>query len=243
MCKWVTCNCLHWVQHRGDMKRPEQVVDPWCVSKQSRHASLGTTPFIYLLDYCRLLIQTGALLRHFLKGAIQDMCSPCKLSLFWQDVRTWGLWVRCVCVWGGGIRWGSLGVRIPTFQGLVVVSPVGSRGARKKRIFVRSGPLVRRQNRLRHPSTPRLFQIRLPCKWHGVNYCPVCDTSFHGDFKYLEEALSSCLLPPAGCSRVRMQKTTLLAYNPLGYSDLDDILHPTHQILNNNTNNNNPRSK
>lgn len=37
-----------------------------------------------------LLIQTCALLRHFLKRPIQDMCCGCKCGLFWQDLRTRG---------------------------------------------------------------------------------------------------------------------------------------------------------
>lgn len=86
-----------------------------------------TASFIYLLDYCRLLTQAGALLRHFLKGAMQDMCGPCKLGLFWQDPETWGLRLRCA----GRSSEGSLGVRTPTFQGLVVVSPGGKQGREK----------------------------------------------------------------------------------------------------------------
>lgn len=49
--------------------------------------------------------------------------------------------MRCVGVCVGGVSKGSLGVRTPTFQGLVVVSPGGKQGREKEKDFCAIGGL------------------------------------------------------------------------------------------------------
>src|SRR4029434_4858135 len=54
---------------------------------------------IALIHLC-LLIRPHALVRHFLRRALLDMCSPCKRGLFWpiQGLMKRGMCVVCVCV-------------------------------------------------------------------------------------------------------------------------------------------------
>lgn len=70
-----------------------------------------------------------------------------------------------------------------------------------------SGASGRRRNRHfpNPPTPPFFFHIPLSCQWHGVNYCPACDTSCSRLFKYLERAPSSCPLPPAGCCAAELR--------------------------------------
>lgn len=126
----------------------------------------------------RLLIQTSALLRHFLKRAIQDMCCSCKWSLFWQDPRTWGTgwwwW------WWGGLIPG------PTFQSLVVVFP-GVKLSQKQTAFCSNGA----------PGHPNNCHFPFRFFFHKSGMVWIIVQSFICPAHVDQKALSNLTPPPA----------------------------------------------
>lgn len=136
--------------------------------------SLRLRPFIRL----SLLIQTCALLRHFLKRAIQDMCCGCKCGLFWQDLR----------MRGGGCIWG------PAFQGLAVAFPEEKEAVRQKRDCYADRTDADQRNW--HICLVDFSFYVTGMVWLTIQSMPC---SFHGCLKLTEPPLSPYSLPTSSC--------------------------------------------